>query len=314
MRLVDWIIVLSAVLSFALVALLLLMVVDLVGRRQVIRRVSQGVSVGSAQTQGPIGLRQEAVRLQALIDALSRLSLPQGAGSGSGLRLRLLRAGIRGDDAPRIYYAAKSLLTLVVPLSASAVLLHLFAGTSVVQAGMVAVLLAAGGYYLPDLYLRWRTERRVEEMRAVLPDLIDLLLVCVESGLGLDAAMNRVAREIARNSSALSEELYLAGLEVRAGGGRIDALRHMAERIGIEDLDNLVAMLVQADRFGTSLGEALRTQSEVMRVKRMQRAEEMAAKIPVKILFPLVCCVFPALLTVLLGPAVIQLIGVLGGH
>jgi tight adherence protein C len=143
-------------------------------------------------------------------------------------------------------------------------------------------------------------------MRETLPDLIDLLVICIESGLGLDAALNRVSREISRASPVLAEEFYLAGLEIRAGSGRVPALKNLSLRVDLEDLYNLVAMLVQADKFGTSLGASLRIQSEVMRVKRMQRAEEIASKIPVKMLFPLIFFIFPSLMFVIIGPAAIQ--------
>jgi len=174
------------------------------------------------------------------------------------------------------------------------------------------VILAGAGHYLPDVYLRFRTSRRAAKMRDVLPDLIDLLVICTESGLGMDAAIHRVSQEIRRSSQALAEEFYLAALEIRAGAGRSQALKNLALRVDLEDLYALVSMLVQADRFGTSLADSLRVQSEMMRIKRMQRAEEIAAKVPVKMLLPLILFIFPALLAVLIGPAVIR-IGALFG-
>lgn len=171
---------------------------------------------------------------------------------------------------------------------------------------------AALGYYLPDWAIKTLTDRRSSEMRDNLPDLIDLLVICTESGLGLDAALNRVSREIARNSKTLAEEFYLAALEIRAGSGRVTALKNLALRVDLEDLYNLVSMLVQADKFGTSLAESLRIQSEVMRVKRMLRAEEMAAKVPVKMLLPLIFFVFPSLMFVLIGPAILRMSEVFG--
>jgi len=157
------------------------------------------------------------------------------------------------------------------------------------------------------VYLRFRTNQRAKDMRDTLPDLIDLLVICTESGLGMDAAINRVSQEIARSSKILAEEFYLAALEIRAGAGRSTALKNLALRVDLEDLHSLVSMLVQADRFGTSLADSLRIQSEVMRTKRMQRAEEIAAKVPVKMLIPLIFFIFPSLLMVLIGPAVLQI-------
>ena len=144
-------------------------------------------------------------------------------------------------------------------------------------------------------------------MQDTLPDLIDLLIICTESGLGIDATINRVARDSVRNSPLLSQEFYLTGLESRAGAGRLTALRNMALRTNLEDLNGFVSMLIQADKFGTSIAESLRIQSDMMRVKRIQRAEEKAAKVPVKMLLPLILFIFPVLLIVLIGPAFMQM-------
>jgi tight adherence protein C len=133
------------------------------------------------------------------------------------------------------------------------------------------------------------------------------LVICTEAGLALDLAISRVTREIQRSSPALAEEFFLLTLEVRAGGSREGALRSLALRANVDEVSSLVSVLIQADRFGTSIGDALRVQSEVSRVRRMQRAEEMASKIPVKMLIPLILLIFPALMIVLLGPAVLQI-------
>lgn len=145
-----------------------------------------------------------------------------------------------------------------------------------------------------------------------MPDLIDLLVISTESGMGMDSAINRVSKEIIKSSPTLAEEFYLSSLEVRAGSSRMQSLKNLALRVNLEDLNNLVSMLVQADKFGTSLADSLRIQSDLMRVKRMQRAEEFAAKIPVKMLFPLIFFMFPAVMIVLIGPAVIQISNVFG--
>ena len=161
--------------------------------------------------------------------------------------------------------------------------------------------------WLPDFFLSMRTKDRAQKMQDALPDIIDLLVICTESGLGMDAAIAKVARDMARSSPELAEEFYIMGLAIRAGEARMSALRNLALRVNLEDLNDLVSMLIQADRFGTSLAESLRIQSEVMRVKRLQRAEEMAAKIPTKMLLPLIGFIFPVLLMVLLGPAALQM-------
>ena len=245
--------------------------------------------------------------LANFFEALSRLSLPADGWQNSEIRLRFIRAGFRSNDAPKIYYAVKSLSSIVAPLAVGLSLAFFNPALSLQKIAFFVLLVAAAGYYIPDLFLKIRTSSRSKEMRETLPDLLDLLVICIESGLGLDSALNRVSREIARSSPVLSEEFYLASLEIRAGSGRIPALKNLSLRINLEDMYSLISMLVQADKFGTSLGASLRIQSEVMRVKRMQRAEEIAAKIPVKMLFPLILFIFPSLMAVILGPAFIQI-------
>jgi tight adherence protein C len=147
-------------------------------------------------------------------------------------------------------------------------------------------------------------------MRNSLPDMIDLMVVCTESGMGIDAAISRLSREMARTDPDLAQEFYLAALEMRAGATRIEALHNLALRSRLEELKDLVSMLVQVEKFGTSLAESLRVQSDMMRTRRTQRAEEIAAKIPVKMVLPLGLFIFPTLIMVILGPAVIQIIQV----
>jgi len=173
------------------------------------------------------------------------------------------------------------------------------------------LIAASFGYYLPNGILARLVSSRQSELFLVFPDALDLLRVCVEAGLGLDAAVERVGREMQIESKALAQEFSLLGLELRAGATRTNAMRNLALRIGLEDIDGLVSMLIQADRFGTSISESLKMHSESLRTKRRLVAEEDAAKLPVKILMPLIFCVFPALLTVLLGPAVINIIQML---
>ncbi len=167
------------------------------------------------------------------------------------------------------------------------------------------------GYFLPNGILDRMVAKRQHELFMAFPDALDLLRVCVEAGLGLDAAIKRVGQEIQLESHALAQEFSLLGLELRAGASRNNALRNLALRIGLEDINSLVSMLIQADRFGTSMADSLRVHSESLRSKRRIKAEEAAAKLPVKILLPLIFCVFPSLLTVLMGPAVINILQLL---
>jgi len=170
---------------------------------------------------------------------------------------------------------------------------------------------AAVGYYLPNLILRLKIAERQRQLFESFPDALDLLIICIEAGLGLDQAIARVAAEIDIKSKVLAQELQLVLMELRSGYSKETALRHMALRVGIEEVDLLVAMMVQADRFGTSMGDSLRVHADNLRTKRRQRAEEAAAKIAVKLLMPLIFMIFPTLMLVLVGPAMIQIYRVL---
>lgn len=169
----------------------------------------------------------------------------------------------------------------------------------------VAALVAC---YLPNLALRWMASRRKREIFENFPDAADLMLVCVEAGMGLDAALGKVTDEIRIKSEALAEELHWTNLEMRAGSTREKSLRNLAARTGVDEIHTFTAMLAQADRFGTSIGESLRVFSDDLRHKRQMRAEELAAKIPTKMLLPLVTCIFPAIIMVVLGPAIIRIV------
>ena len=257
-------------------------------------------------------------RIVKLTGPLARLSVPEEGWESSSVRTHFMNAGFRNPSAPAIYFAAKTALALLFPA-----LLYLYVSTtgSKLQGNtLLAVLLvvAAVGYYLPNIILRRMVFVRQREIFETFPDALDLMTICVEAGLAMDAAIARVADEIKLNSPILSEELHLVTLELRAGASKEKALRNLALRTGVEDVDILVAMLIQAERFGTSIGASLRVHADGLRTKRRQRAEEAAAKIALKLLFPLIFCIFPSLLLVLLGPAFIQIYRILlpslGGH
>jgi tight adherence protein C len=164
------------------------------------------------------------------------------------------------------------------------------------------------GYLLPETWLVWRVSARQQRLRRGLPDGLDLLVICVESGLGLDQALMKVTQELRITHRELSDELHLVNLEMRIGKTRLEALRELGRRTGLEDIKSLVAMLIQTDRFGTSVAQSLRVYSDDLRIKRRQRAEEMSAKTSVKMVPPLVFFIFPALMVVILGPAVLTLL------
>src|SRR5262245_35964266 len=259
---------------------------------------------GNVEREGESAWQQ---RIIEVVSPAGKLSLPTEGWEQSPLRQRFMHAGFRGDKTPLLFFGVKTILTFTLP-----VMFMLYAGISRVPMGFNGILavivgLAALGYYLPNLYLRHRITNRQREIFETFPDAIDLMTVAVEAGLALDAAIARVGQEMGVNSSELEEELHLVGLELRAGAAREQALRNLALRTGVEEVELFVAMLVQSDRFGTSMADSLRVHSDSLRTKRRLRAEEAAAKIPLKLLFPLVFCIFPAMMLVLLGPAVISI-------
>jgi len=242
---------------------------------------------------------------------LARLSIPEGNWETSPLRIKFINAGIRNTNAPVIFYAAKTLLPLVFALAG-------YVGTVLANMGLernalmlVLLLLATIGCYLPNFILNRAITARKREIFENFPDAADLMLVCVEAGLGLDAAMVKVAEEMKIKSGALTEELHLTNLQTRAGSTRDQALRNLGLRTGVEEINTFVSMLSQADKFGTSVGDSLRVFSEDLRHKRQIRAEELAAKLSTKMLFPLVLCIFPAIFMVVLGPAGVRIIRLL---
>ena len=267
--------------------------------------------VANAEPGGADSQAQWSKTIVNIAGKFAKLSLPAEGWEESPLRLRFLHAGLRGDAPVMIYFAAKTLLAILLPILAYFYIV--LGGTKFGNNTMLLILLSACaiGYYSPNVLLSRLVFIRQREIFEAFPDAADLLLVCVEAGLGLDAAFVKVAEEMRRKSQALAEELHLVNLELRAGGSRDKALRNLALRTGVEEVNTFATMLIQADRFGTSIGESLRVFSDELRTKRQMRAEEMAAKIPLKLLFPMVFCIFPSLLLVLLGPAFIQIYRIL---
>ncbi len=240
-----------------------------------------------------------------MLRPLASVAKPRHQEDLGRLRSRLSHAGLRSERALFVFLNVKGFLCL---LFAGAVIW--FNATRPQPLHYAALFTTVGmalGFYLPNLWLHGRIQDRQKQINRALPDALDLLVTCVEAGLGLDAAMNRVAEEIALGAPLLSQELLQASLEIRAGSTRGEAFRRMAARTGVEDIHGLSAIIVQTEVFGTSIAKALRVTAEGMRVRRMHRAEERAATVAVRMTIPLVVCIFPSLLSILIGPAMLKL-------
>jgi tight adherence protein C len=246
--------------------------------------------------------------INPLAEQIARLSKPLevGASDRNQLALKLAQAGIRKNSAVAVFLGAKMLLLILGGLAGAAYALpnHL-TGTELLA---VILLPAAIGFYLPSTALRMAANRRAERIDQALPDGLDMLVVAVEAGLGLDAAIQRVADELQRASPDLAEEWRVAVRETQMGIPRNEAMAKMADRSNVPDMRTLVAVLMQAERLGTSIAQTLRVHAETSRVKRRQRAEERAAKTTVKLLFPLLMFIFPTIFIVILGPVAVRVI------
>lgn len=245
--------------------------------------------------------------LAQLTEPVGKLATPQGDDLNE-VTMLLMHAGLRQRAAPAAYFGLKAALTLLLPVLTAVVLTLSDDGTDVTL--LTLLVPAAIGYYAPSVALRLFVRRRQRLIVEGMPDAIDLMTVCVETGLGMDAAMNRVADDLALSNPVLAEELKIIGMESRAGLNRALALRNFYARTGVDEVDSFITMVMQAERFGTSIAEALRVHSDTMRMQRRQRIEEQAAKVGTKLLFPLILCLFPGLIYVLVGPAILQLIGI----
>lgn len=241
-----------------------------------------------------------------LVGPFAKLSTPDGNWETSELRKKFLHAGIRSDEARILYFGLKTLLPVAFG-GAVYLALNMFDVASGSTLLLYVAATALVGCYLPTLVLHLLIRSRQREIFNSFPDAADLMLICVEAGLGLDAALSKVTEEMKTSSIELAQELHLTSLEMRAGGTREKSLANLALRTGIEEISTFVTMLNQADKFGTSVGESLRVFSDDLRHKRQIRAEEQAAKVSTKMLFPLVVCIFPSIIMVILGPAIIQI-------
>ncbi|MDR3776766.1 MAG: type II secretion system F family protein [Terracidiphilus sp.] len=267
-------------------------------REAMLKRITAVIAPHEKQKGVKNILQQTGHSLGIVVEQFERI-LPKSQAEVSIVQQRLIRAGYRKDSAVKLFYGAKVLVPLT--LCASALVSGL--GNS---SPFIAYAASLGvGFLAPDFWLGKMISKRQARIRLGLPDVLDLLVICIEAGLGLDQAAARTAKELSRSQPAISDELGIVVLEQRAGRPRSDAWKHMAERTDVDTVRNLVTMLVQSEQFGTSIAKTLRTHSDTLRTQRVQTIEELAAKTTVKLIFPLVLFIFPCLFLVTVGPAVI---------
>jgi len=247
-------------------------------------------------------------KLQGLTNAVKSISkplMPQTAGEQSALKNKLANAGFRSEAAPMVYSGIRLVTLAVSFLIAIAILVP--GRPFSYRMGLGVVIITCIGFYIPSLVLWYLRSKRQEEIFLSLPDALDLLVVCVESGLGLDAGMRKVTDEMGAHAKTICEEFSLANFQLQMGRPRREVLHDLGVRTGVDDVKSLAAILIQADRFGSSIAQALRVQSDSMRTRRKQLAEEKAAKTAVQLLFPLILFIFPGIFVVLVGPAAINI-------
>ena len=275
-----------------------------------LRQMQEGASIGNASAAT---LTAEAPPVtdfaERIATPISRL-VPPSAGEVRKIQKQLMQAGFRGEHAVVIYRALQ--LVSLVTFPAVVAFLCAVTGRSMMNAMLFILFAFVIGFVLPRFLLGRLIKGRQQRVRWGLADALDLMVVSIEAGLGLNAAMLRISDELRHVHPDISHEFELANLEIRVGREREEALHNLAERTGVDDLRSLVAMLIQADRFGTSIAKAVRVFSDSLRTKRRQRAEQAAQKAAVKLLFPLACFLFPTLFIAILGPAALTLIDTLG--
>ena len=312
----PWLIILALFLSLALFCIgVSQYIIGRMKRNTMVEKIRSGASTGELSWGRPqlsvLKFRKNGFFLN-LFRRLGKSAESRDTHDTTNSRLSFLRAGIRHESALSIFWGSKIFLSLFTTATFIVLRLLVFKLTSYPMTVVISVFAALLGYYLPNIWLWQKTDKRKENILNALPDALDLLVVCVEAGMGLDSAINRVAKDSQAGSPELSDELHFMTLELRAGKSRRDALRNLALRINLDEVKSLVTLLIETEKFGTSMAEALRVYSDSYRIQRQQRAEEVAAKLPVKLLIPLGLFIFPALFVVILGPAFISIYRALG--
>jgi tight adherence protein C len=308
---VLYIVLICVAVSAAFVLLFLVEVAP--GRNPVVAQRLAEMQAANQDTPATLQRRRRQLRSERLKGVLQAFgeAVQERSKNTSEVRLRLIQAGYPNAAAVPMYLGLRVAVPALMGMGAAILLPSV--GFSAAKTLIFSIYFGVMGYILPSWSVGRRVRGRQKEMQKALPDALDMLVVSVEAGLGLNQALVRVSEEIYRLSPVLSEQLALVNLEIRAGTSREEALRNLGERTGLQDISSLVGMLIQTERFGTSVAQALRVHADTMRTKRRQRAEEAAAKTTIKMIFPLVFCIFPALFVVILGPALIQIYKALAG-
>lgn len=248
-----------------------------------------------------------AFKVVKIVKPFVKYSTPPDGWENSPLRLQFIQAGWRDAMAPKLFFSLKTILTLLIPLVLFALLKSSFDSDKSLSRMIILLLSGASvGLVLPKIFLNSKTNKRKKELFESFPDALDLLIVCMDAGLSFEQALVKVSNEIKIKSEVLHDELELLLLEMRTGFSKEKALRSLALRTGVEEIETFASMIIQSERFGTSISDSLRVHSEEFRLKRKQKAEEQAAKIPVKLLIPLIVCMLPTVLIIMIGPLAIQ--------
>ncbi|HET7103132.1 MAG TPA: type II secretion system F family protein [Terracidiphilus sp.] len=290
-----------AVIAFSVVFLLIASGGLLLFYRDTIQqRISAVLYPRAKQRNLAAALEETRTVLGGVVEQFERV-LPKSQAEISVVQQRLIRAGYRKDSAVKSFYGAKVLTPVVL------LVLVWVSGLASLSPFFVYAVAIGMGFLAPDFWLGRQISKRQSAIKRGLPDVLDLLIICIEAGLSLDQATARTGQELAKAQPALSDELGIVALEQRAGRPRAEAWKHLAERTDVDVVRNLVSMLIQAEQFGTSIGKTLRVHSDTLRTQRIQEIEEKAAKLSVKLVFPLVLFIFPSLFLVTLGPALISM-------
>lgn len=270
-------------------------------REAMLQRIT-AVTSNRAKKKGLVGtIQQTGVNLTSMVEQFERI-MPKSQAEVGVAQQRLIRAGYRGESAVKLFYGAK----ILTPLTLCALLL--VSGLGRFSPFFLYALALGGGFLAPDFWLGRRITARQNRIRRSLPDVLDLMIICIEAGLSLDQSVARTAQELRRAQPDISDELNVVSLEQSAGRPRADAWRNLSERTDVESIRNLVSVLVQSEKFGTSIARTLRVHSDTLRTQRKQKVEEQAAKTTVKLVFPLVFFIFPSIFLVTLGPPAIIMI------